>query len=129
MIEATNLSKSFGGKAVFNNTDITVEKGSICGLVGINGAGKSTLLRILSGVMRQDGGEVKINGESVYENERVKSKIFFLPDDPYYDTGVTGEKLKKCIPSFTISTGKFSSTIQINFHSTSKNRYATFQKE
>ena len=100
MIEATNLSKSFGGKAVFNNTDITVEKGSICGLVGINGAGKSTLLRILSGVMRQDGGEVKINGESVYENERVKSKIFFLPDDPYYDTGFKGEKLKKMYSVF-----------------------------
>ncbi len=100
MIEATNLSKSFGSKTVFNNTDITVEKGSICGLVGINGAGKSTLLRILSGVMRQDGGEVKINGERVYENERVKSKIFFLPDDPYYDTGVTGEKLKKMYSVF-----------------------------
>lgn len=100
MIETTNLSKSFGSKTVFNNTDITVEKGSICGLVGINGAGKSTLLRILSGVMCQDGGEVKINGESVYENERVKSKIFFLPDDPYYDTGVTGEKLKKMYSVF-----------------------------
>ncbi len=100
MIETINLSKSFGSKTVFNNTDITVEKGSICGLVGINGAGKSTLLRILSGVMRQDGGEVKINGESVYENERVKSKIFFLPDDPYYDTGVTGEKLKKMYSVF-----------------------------
>ncbi len=100
MIETTKLSKSFGNKTVFANTDITVEKGSICGLVGINGAGKSTLLRILAGVMRQDGGEAKIEGESVYENERVKSKIFFLPDDPYYDTGVTGEKLKKMYSVF-----------------------------
>ena len=100
MIETTKLSKSFGDKTVFANTDITVEKGSICGLVGINGAGKSTLLRILAGVMRQDGGEAKIDGENVYENERVKSKIFFLPDDPYYDTGVTGEKLKKMYSVF-----------------------------
>lgn len=116
MIETTNLSKSFGDKTVFKDTSITVENGSICGLVGINGAGKSTLLRILAGVMRPDCGTAEIDGESIYENERVKPKIFFLPDDPYYDTGVTGEKLKQMYSVFynfdeevfAYYTGKFS---------------------
>lgn len=100
MIEINNLSKSFGTKVVYNNADIAVENASICGLVGINGAGKSTLLRIISGVMTADSGEVKIDGEPVYENENIKKKIFFLPDDPYFDTSVTGEKLRALYKAF-----------------------------
>lgn len=100
MIEITNLSKSFGPKVVYQGADITVENASICGLVGINGAGKSTLLRIISGVMTADSGEVLIDGERVYENENVKKKIFFLPDDPYFDTGVTGEKMRTLYKTF-----------------------------
>lgn len=94
MINIKQLSKSFGSKKVFVDADATVETGSICGLIGINGAGKSTLLRILSGVMTAEQGEVTIDGQHVYENESVKERIFFLSDDPYYDLGVTGQKLK-----------------------------------
>ena len=108
MIEIKNLCKSFGDKKVFSEANVTVETGSICGLVGINGAGKSTLLRIISGVMTADTGTVTYDGEPVYENEKVKSKIFFLPDDPYYDTSVTGEKLKKFYSVFyRFDTGVF----------------------
>ena len=53
-------------------------------MVGTNGAGKSTLLRILAGVLRQDQGKVRIDGEEVYENEKIKSRICFLPDDFWY---------------------------------------------
>lgn len=113
MINVKGLNKSFGDKRVFVNANVTVETGSICGLVGINGAGKSTLLRILSGVMTAEQGEVTFDGERVYENERVKSKIFFLPDDPYYDTGVTGEKLKRLYSTFyDFDDGLFISYIQ-----------------
>lgn len=69
-----------------------VEEGDIFGLVGINGAGKSTLLRLLSGVLRPDAGKIFIDGEEVYENERIKRKLFFLPDDPYYTVNLTGKK-------------------------------------
>lgn len=100
MIDVKNLKKSFGDKTVFKEADILIEKGSICGLVGINGAGKSTLLRILSGVLRQDDGTVEIDGEKVYDNERVKSKIFFLPDDPYYDSNFTGSALRELYKTF-----------------------------
>ena len=100
MIEIKNLCKNFGSKAVFSNADIHVESGSICGLVGINGAGKSTLLRLISGVLKPDCGSVLIDGESVYDNEKVKKRIFFLPDDPYYDSNVTGAKLKELYQTF-----------------------------
>lgn len=100
MIEVKNLYKSFGEKRVFDNAGFTVQDKSICGLVGINGAGKSTLLRILSGVMKSDKGCVTFGGEPVYDNEKVKSGIFFLADDPYYDHNVTGEKLRELYSAF-----------------------------
>ena len=61
-----------------------VEKGAIYGLVGPNGAGKSTLIRHLTGVYRPDQGEVQIDGENVYENKAVKSKIAYIPDELFY---------------------------------------------
>lgn len=100
MIEIKNLCKAFGKKVVYDKADIYIEKGSICGLVGINGAGKSTLLRIISGVMTADSGQVFIDNQPVYENPAVKKRIFFLPDEPYYDAGVTGEKLRELYKAF-----------------------------
>ena len=100
MIEIKNLCKSFGDKKVFDGANITVGDASICGLIGRNGAGKSTLLRIIGGVIKPDGGKVTVDGEEVFENERIKSRLFFLADDPYYDTGVTGLKLKELYKTF-----------------------------
>ena len=51
------------------------------------------MLRLIAGVLRADGGQVCVEGENVYENERVKRGIFFLPDDPFYTSGVTAEGL------------------------------------
>ncbi len=89
MIEIRNLGKSFGEKQVLSGAELSVEKGSVFGLIGINGAGKSTLLRLIAGVLKPDCGEILIDGEPVYENESVKKKIFFLQDDPYYTTNLT----------------------------------------
>ncbi len=92
MIDVTNLCKSYGKKNVLSGAEFKVCDGDIFGLVGINGAGKSTLLRLLSGVMKADDGKIIIDGEEVYENEKVKRNIFFLPDDPYYTANLTGKK-------------------------------------
>jgi ABC-2 type transport system ATP-binding protein len=61
-----------------------VEKGHVYGLVGPNGAGKSTLIRHLTGVYRQDAGEIFIDGEPIYENCGKKAEIACIPDDPFY---------------------------------------------
>ena len=61
-----------------------VERGAVYGLVGPNGAGKPTILRHLTGIYKQDGGSVKIEGEEVYENPKIKEKFAFIPDDIFY---------------------------------------------
>jgi ABC-2 type transport system ATP-binding protein len=94
MIEVKGLVKAYErNKPVLKGLTVTVPEGSVFGLVGINGAGKSTLLRILAGVMQADKGLVWVDGEDVYENEKVKRKMFFLPDDPFYTANVTAEGL------------------------------------
>ena len=84
MIEVRNVTKSFDGFNALDCLTLTVPKGSVYGLVGPNGAGKSTIIRHLSGAYRQDGGEVRVCGENVYENTFVKSKIAYIPDDLFF---------------------------------------------
>lgn len=59
LIEAVNISKSFGRKKLFDKFSMTIMKGARIGLLGANGCGKSTLIRTLLGEMAPDSGEVK----------------------------------------------------------------------
>ena len=54
------------------------------GLVGPNGAGKSTLIRHLTGIYRQDAGVVRMDGQDVWENAALKSRVAAIPDDWFY---------------------------------------------
>ena len=94
MIEIKNLTKSYEDKKeVLKEVNLTISDGTVFGLVGINGAGKSTLLRLISGVLRGEGGQVCVDGEDVYENEKAKRQMFFLPDDPFYTFNVSANAL------------------------------------
>lgn len=84
MIQVKGLKKSFDTFQALNGVDMCVEKGVIYGLVGPNGAGKSTLIRHLVGIYRADEGEVLVDGQPIYENKEVKSKIAYIPDDLFY---------------------------------------------
>ena len=84
MIEVRDAVKKFDGFAALAGTTLTVPAGSVYGLVGPNGAGKSTLIRHLTGIYRQDSGEVTIGGEQVWENAARKARIAASPDDWYF---------------------------------------------
>lgn len=100
MIELKNVTKLFGDKVILKDVNLTIEDGAFFGLVGINGAGKSTLLRILSGVLKPDGGEVLFDNEPVYDNEKAKKGIFFLPDNPYFTLNITAAELAEMYKVF-----------------------------
>ena len=84
MIEVRDAVKKFDGFAALDGASVMVPKGSVYGLVGPNGAGKSTLIRHLTGIYRQDGGTVRVDGEPVWENAALKARIAAIPDDWYY---------------------------------------------
>ena len=84
MIKVENLVKTFGDFKALNEANVKVENGSVYGLVGPNGAGKSTLIRHLTGVYKQDSGEVFVDDEKVWENPKVKGKIAAIPDNWFF---------------------------------------------
>ena len=84
MVEVRGLVKEFDGLRALDGANMNVNRGAIYGLVGPNGAGKSTLLRHLTGVYSQNAGTVKIAGEEVYENPKIKAGFAFIPDDIFY---------------------------------------------
>lgn len=100
MIEIKNLTKSFDGKKVLEEINLTIPKGSIFGLIGINGAGKSTLMRIMTTVYKPDSGEILFEGISLFESKEIKKKVFFLPDEPYYSLNASVKSLLKLYQSF-----------------------------
>ena len=89
MIEVKNVVKSFGGFHALDGADMTVPVGGVYGLVGPNGAGKSTIIRHITGIYRQNSGEVLVDGAPVYENPEKKALIAAIPDDWYYFPAAT----------------------------------------
>ena len=100
MIEARNVVKTFDGFRALDGLTMTVPKGSVYGLVGPNGAGKSTLLRHITGIYRQDSGEVLLEGETIYENPAAKARVASIPDELYYFLSASTRDMAKFLRGF-----------------------------
>lgn len=65
VMEAKNISKSFGAVNALVDASTVLNRGEVKAIVGDNGAGKSTLLKILSGLIQPDAGEITFEGNPV----------------------------------------------------------------
>lgn len=81
IIEANNLSKSFGSLQALDNVNFCIQPGRIVGLLGPNGSGKSTLLKIMNGLLEPTAGEVRIGGE--LPGITTKKIVSYLPERTY----------------------------------------------
>lgn len=93
MIQADHLCKNFEAFPALSNVSCSVPRGSVYGMVGSNGAGKSTFLRLIAGVYKPDSGSITLDGTPIFENPNLKSKIVFVPDEPYFLPGATIERM------------------------------------
>ncbi len=80
LFQALNLSKHFDGRVIFENISFEIKGGDILFVSGKNGSGKTTLLRILSGFIKPDMGDVKINGKSIFSE--YKHHVVFVGHKP-----------------------------------------------
>lgn len=64
-IELKNIHKAFGSNEVLKGVNLTLKSGEVHALMGENGAGKSTLMNILTGIHKQDKGQIFVDGQEV----------------------------------------------------------------
>ncbi|MBM7553752.1 ABC transporter ATP-binding protein [Thalassobacillus pellis] len=90
IISVTNLLKKFDGHPVVNNISFKLEKGTCVALLGPNGAGKTTTLRMLSGLIRSNGGNITFEG--LEKTADIRSEIGYLPQHPVFHNWMTGKE-------------------------------------
>ena len=86
MIDATNLSKSYGSIQALKDVSFHVDAGEVIGLLGPNGAGKTTMMKILTGYLQPDSGQATVDGLDVLTDTlQVQQRIGYLPENaPLY---------------------------------------------
>ncbi|MEO9103281.1 MAG: LPS export ABC transporter ATP-binding protein [Burkholderiaceae bacterium] len=83
-LEALHLRKSYGSRMVVKDVSLSVQKGEVVGLLGPNGAGKTTSFYMIVGLVRSDGGDIRIDGQSVGHlpiHRRSRLGLSYLPQE------------------------------------------------
>jgi ABC-2 type transport system ATP-binding protein len=129
MIEMQNVSKTFDRFKAVEDVNLSIQRGSIYGLIGSNGAGKTTLIKLLAGIYLQEQGSVTIEGNSVYENIDLKQRIFYIPDQPYFLSQYTTKQMANFYKSIypTWSDERFQTLVE-SFELNVKKKIHTFSK-
>ncbi len=85
-IEVQNVVKNYGKQKALNNVSFSIKSGEIVGFLGPNGAGKSTIMKILTTYLKQNEGDVKVNGfDTLLNPMEVKRSVGYLPEhNPLY---------------------------------------------
>jgi len=83
LVELSDLSMRYAAQLALDSLNLTIKSGAVLGLLGPNGAGKSTCLRLLVGIMRASGGQVRVFGKDVIANgTAVRQHIGYVPENP-----------------------------------------------
>ena len=93
MLELQNISKTFEGRCVLADVNLSVPKGATHALIGSSGSGKTTLLRITLGLIPFDQGYVKINDQALLSFTQVEwaDRIGYVPQDGGLFTHISGK--------------------------------------
>ncbi|MDJ0349684.1 ABC transporter ATP-binding protein [Cryobacterium sp. PH29-G1] len=91
VIEIAGLVKSYGKFPALNGLDLTVDQGQVHGFLGPNGSGKSTTIRVLLGLLRADGGTVRLLGGDPWKDVvELHRRLAYVPGDVSLWPGMTG---------------------------------------
>ena len=92
-VDVRGLTKSYGTNKVLRGIDLQVAEGTMLALLGPNGAGKTTTVRILSTLLKQDGGKVTVAGYDVARDaDKVRHSIGLTGQSAAVDELLTGRE-------------------------------------
>ncbi|WP_151770376.1 ATP-binding cassette domain-containing protein [Streptomyces abyssomicinicus] len=90
-VETAGLVKTFGGTRAVDGVDLVVPTGTVYGVLGPNGAGKTTVVKVLTTLLRPDGGEARVFGHDVVKDaDRVRSRVSLTGQYASVDEDLTG---------------------------------------
>ena len=91
VIAVSGLVKTFGSSRALDGLDLEVAPGEVHGFLGPNGAGKSTTIRVLLGLLRADGGHVRLlGGDPWHDAVALHRRLAYVPGDVTLWPGLTG---------------------------------------
>ncbi|ARU59887.1 hypothetical protein CBW65_01550 [Tumebacillus avium] len=92
LLEVKQLSKTYGGRTVVQDLDMTIYPGDIYGFLGPNGAGKTTTIRMILGLIQKSGGEILFAGQKMEELRDPFAEIGCLVEAPGLYPNLTGRQ-------------------------------------
>lgn len=99
-IEIKGISKNYGNTKALDKVTVTIEPNRIYGLLGRNGAGKTTLLNLITNRIFPTEGDIMIDGETVFENDKVLGNIFYMTEQNLYPDGERVKEIFKWTKEF-----------------------------
>lgn len=97
LLQLRDASRLLAGRRVVANLSLTLDRGSVLGLLGVNGAGKSTTLRMIAGLLTPSAGRVLIGGLDPTETPAILRRLGYLPEQvPLYPELRVSEYLQFC---------------------------------
>jgi ABC-2 type transport system ATP-binding protein len=107
IIATQDLTKTYGNKAVVNQLNLSVPRGSICGFLGSNGAGKSTTIKLLLGLTQPSAGVGTIFGQNIVDDSvAIRERVGFLAQSPSFYGYLTARETLQFVASFFFNGSK-----------------------
>ncbi len=100
MIEIKSVTKKYGDFTAVDNITLTVNNGSVLGIIGFNGSGKTTLLNVCAGIFKPDNGGVYFDGAYTFDNNKERMNMFYLSDNLYFPPSATIKSAAKFYASY-----------------------------
>ena len=104
ILSGNNLRKSYGNKEIVKGISINVKRGEVVGLLGPNGAGKTTTFYMITGMIRPDSGEVRLDESNITNfpmYKRAREGIGYLAQEPSVFTKLSVEDNLKLVLEMT----------------------------